>query len=76
MRGCVEGIEVTNHLREHADDPERCKYSVQVQWLHTVLEAQALLEVSMFSNQNTVCQPKTPKWHTTVDQLKARFGVS
>ena len=47
-----------------------------VRWLHTVPEAQAVQEVGMFSNQNTVCQPKTPKWRTTVDQLKARFGVS
>ena len=65
-----------NHLREHADDPEKCEYFVPVEWLHTVAEAQAVQEVGMFGNQNTVCQPKTPKWRTTVDQLKARFGVS
>jgi hypothetical protein len=65
-----------NHLREHVDDPERCEYFVPVRWLHTVPEVQAVQEVGMFGNQNTVCQPKTPKWRTTVDQLKARFGIS
>jgi hypothetical protein len=39
-------------------------------------EAHAVHEVGMFGNQYTGCQPKTPKWRTTVDQLKARFGVS
>lgn len=27
----------------------------------------------MFGNQNTVSQPKTPKWRTTVERLKERF---
>ena len=65
-----------NHHREFADDPERSEYFVPVEWLHTLPEAEAIQELGMFGNQNTVCQPKTPKWRTTLDQLKPRFGVS
>lgn len=61
--------------RAFADDPERSEYFVPVEWIRTVPEAQAVQEVGMFGNQNTVCKPSTPKWRTTVEQLKARFGV-
>jgi hypothetical protein len=48
---------------------------VPVEWLHTVAEAEAVQELGMFGNQNTVCKPVTPGWRATVDQLKARFRV-
>ena len=60
------------HL-EYADDPERCEYFVPVQWLQTVPVAQAVQEIGMFGNQNTICKPTTPKWRSTVDRLKERF---
>ena len=28
---------------------------------------------SLFDNQNTVCQPTTPKWCHTVERLKTYF---
>lgn len=65
-----------SYHREFADDPEQSEYFVPVEWLHTVPESQAVQEVGMFGNQNTVCKPVTPKWRTTVDQLKAKFRVS
>lgn len=59
--------------REFVDDPDRCEYFVPVQWLKTVPVTQAIQEVGMFGNQNSVCKPTTPKWRTTVERLKDRF---
>lgn len=59
--------------REFADDPEKSEYFVPVEWLHTVTEREAIQEVGMFGNQNTVCKPVTPTWRTTVERLKATF---
>ena len=56
-----------------ADDPERAEYFVRVKWLDTVPENKAVNEVGLFGNQNTVCQPTTPKWRHTVDRLKLAF---
>jgi hypothetical protein len=56
-----------------ANDPELAEYFVRVKWLDTVPESQAVNELGLFGNQNTVCQPTTPKWRHTVDRLKAAF---
>lgn len=61
--------------RQFVDDPERSEYFVPVEWIHTEPEAEAVQEVGMFGNQNTVCRPVTPKWRTTVDHLKSRFQI-
>jgi hypothetical protein len=58
-----------------ADDPELSEYFVRVKWLRTVPAAKAFNELGLFGNQNTVCQPTTPKWRHTVDRLKTVFGV-
>ena len=55
------------------DDPEKSEYFVRVEWLDTLAETQAINEVGLFGNQNSVCQPTTPKWRHTVEQLKLRF---
>lgn len=60
-------------LRAKANDPERAEYFVRVQWLDTVDESKAFYEVGLFGNQNTVCQPTTPKWRHTVERLKTVF---
>lgn len=64
-----------SQYKETADDPELSEYFVRVQWLHTVPAAKAFNELGLFGNQNTVCQPTTPKWRHTVERLKAVFGV-
>jgi hypothetical protein len=74
-RPALEVLQAGYH-REFVDDPERAEYFVPVDWLHTVEENAAVQEVGMFGNQNTVCKPVTPKWRSTVEQLKARFGVA
>ena len=69
-------LEVAVRANYHAaftDDPERCEYFVPVQWLQTVPVGQAIREIGMFGNQNTVCRPRTPKWRSTIERLKERF---
>jgi len=56
-----------------SDDPEKAEYFVRVTWLDTVPESKAVNEVGLFGNQNTVCQPTTPKWRHTVERLKTYF---
>lgn len=65
-----------DYHREFANDPERCEYFVPVDWLHTVQLEKAVQEIGFFGNQNTVCKPTAPKWRTTVERLKERFGIA
>lgn len=55
------------------NDPERCEYFVPIRWLQTVTVENAVQEVGLFGNQNTVCKPTTPKWRSTVERLKEKF---
>ena len=74
--GLRTALDVLQHgakWRAVADDPEKSEYFVRVQWLQTVPESQAFNEVGLFGNQNSVCQPTTPKWRHTVERLKAAF---
>lgn len=57
----------------NAHDPDKAEYFVGVEWLDTVPERDAFREVGLFGNQNTVCQPSTPKWRHTVERLKTYF---
>lgn len=56
-----------------ANDPELAEYFVRVQWLDSVPENRPVNEIGLFGNQNTVCQPTTPKWRHTVERLKVAF---
>lgn len=56
-----------------ASDPDIAEYAVLVDWLDSVEEAKAFNELGLFGNQNTVCQPTTPKWRHTVERLKIAF---
>ena len=55
------------------NDPELTEYFVRVNWLDTVSANKAANEVGLFGNQNTVCEPTTPKWRHTVERLKTYF---
>ena len=44
------------------------------QWIDTREANKAFNEVGLFGNQNTVCQPTTPKWRHTVERLKQVFS--
>ena len=72
-RPAIEVLSGAHYHREHADDTDRCEYFVPVKWLQTVPLDQAVDEIGLFGNQNTVCKPRTPKWRTTVERLKAAF---
>ena len=61
------------YLQEVSDDPDLMEYFVPVKWLDTVSMDKAVQEPGMFGNQNTVCRPKSRKWHTTVEKLKDVF---
>lgn len=74
--GDVPVLEVAKrgtYHRDFVDDPERCEYFVPIQWLQTVPLEQAVHEIGLFGNQNTVCKPTTPKWRSTVERLKEKF---
>lgn len=72
-RPCLEVLQTAGFLQKMADDPELAEHFVSVKWLETVPDAQAFNEVGLFGNQNSVCQPSTPKWRHTVERLKSRF---
>ena len=62
-----------SYHREFKDDPERTECFVSIDWVETRPLSEAVSEVGMFGNQNTVCAPKTPKWRHTVERLKQLF---
>ena len=65
---------VTDELQiEFADNEEKSEYFVPIKWLETNTFEEAIQELGMFGNQNTVCKPTTQKWRSTVDRLKLRF---
>ena len=69
-------LEVANrgtYHREFIDDPEKCEYFVPIRWAQTVPIENAVQEIGMFGNQNSVCKPTTPKWRWTVERLKTWF---
>lgn len=77
--GPVPALEVLNqgtYHREFSDNEEKSEYFVPIQWLETKGSDEAIQELGMFGNQNTVCKPTTQKWRTTVERLKLRFPKS
>ena len=70
---CLEVLKKAEFYKTRADDPENAEYFVRVRWLDTVDRDHAVNEVGLFGNQNTVCQPTTPKWRHTVERLKEHF---
>lgn len=72
-RPVLDVLKYADRYKPSADDPEKAEYFVRVSWLDTVPESNAINEVGLFGNQNTVCQPTTPKWRHTVERLKSYF---
>lgn len=67
--------EISEHLASYARQPDRMEYFVPVRWLKTVDERDAVRETGLFGNQNSAAKPTTPGWVSTVNYLKARFGL-
>ena len=72
-RPVLDVLSNAEKYRQSANDPEKVRYFVRIQWLDTKPESEAVRELGFFGNQNTVCQPRTPKWKHTVDHLKTNF---
>jgi hypothetical protein len=72
-RACLEVLQHAKLYQQYANDSEKAEYFVKVNWLDTVSTKNAVNEVGLFGNQNTVCQPTTPKWRHTVERLKTHF---
>ena len=72
-RPALDVLKDADRYKRNADDPEKAEYFVRVAWLDTVPESKAVNELGLFGNQNTVCQPTTPKWRHTVERLKTYF---
>jgi len=69
----LEAAKRGTYHAEYIDDLENCEYFVPVRWIETVPLNQAIQEVGLFGNQNTVCKPTSLKWRNTIDRLKERF---
>jgi hypothetical protein len=72
-RPCLEVLEHAKIYQLQANDADKAEYFVKVDWLDTLPTKKAVNEVGLFGNQNTVCQPTTPKWRHTVERLKIHF---
>lgn len=73
VRPALEVLTTRTYHRNEADDVERSEFFVPVEWLDSVPLENAIHEVGMFGNQNTVCAPRRAKWRHTIDHLKAAF---
>ena len=51
------------------------EHFVGVRWVKAVDLQDAVRERGFFGNQNTVAQPRSLKWHFTVERLKSLWGV-
>ncbi len=54
---------------------EQLEHFVGVDWIKTVDLEHAVKERGFFGNQNTVAQPRDPKWRFTVERLKSAWGI-
>ena len=58
-----------------AFDEEYGQHFVGVNWIRAVELDAAVRERGLFGNQNTVAQPRVPKWDFTVERLKSLWGI-
>ena len=65
-----------SYHREFINDPQKSECFVAVKWIKTLPAQNAVQEIGLFGNQNTVCKPTAPKWRHTIERLKDRFKVS
>lgn len=72
-RPVLEVLTQRQYHRQFVDETEQAEYFVPVEWLETVPLSQAVDEVGLFGNQNTVCAPKRARWRHTIERLKAAF---
>lgn len=64
-----------NYLAKFQNDPEKSEYIVLIKWEKTVSQDQAISEIGIFGNQNTICRPSSQKWIFTMKLLKSRWNI-
>ncbi len=75
-RPAAELLTGATYHREFINDDERREYFVPVRWVHSVPLEEAVSDIGLFGNQNTVCKPTTPKWRTTIERLRERWRLA
>lgn len=63
------------YLVDYKDDPEKSEYIVLIKWEKTFPLSEAISEIGMFGNQNTICRPSSQKWLFTMKLLKSRWNI-
>lgn len=71
-RPALEILTDRTYHREHVGTDAE-EFFVPVQWLETKPLNEAVHEVGLFGNQNTVCAPRRPRWRHTIERLKDAF---
>ena len=56
-------------------DEQHGEHFVGIKWIKVVDLHEAVRERGFFGNQNTVAQPRSPKWDFTIERLKSKWGV-
>lgn len=74
-RPYVEVSAVRDALVEQRLSGEQAEWFVPVKWLAHRAEDEAVREVGLFGNQNSVAKPTAASWPHTVERLKVEFGV-
>lgn len=69
----LDVVKRAGYHKQFAEDPQNSEYFVPVKWLQVVPVKDAVQEVGMFGNQNSICKPTAPRWRQTVDRLKQLF---
>jgi len=69
----MEALRGGDYHHEFINDEDRCEYFVPIKWIQTVPLDQAVNEIGLFGQQNTVCKPTSVKWRSTVERLKEHF---
>lgn len=54
---------------------EKAEWFVPVRWLEHRSESEAVREIGLFGNQNSVAKPTALSWPHTVERLRAEFGL-
>lgn len=66
---------VGDALREQDASPDRAELFVPVRWLSSRSESEAVREVGLFGNQNSVAKPTAASWPHTVARLRTAFDI-
>ncbi|MDD5593120.1 MAG: endonuclease NucS [Candidatus Margulisbacteria bacterium] len=64
-----------NYHEEYKTNEDDAEYIVKVKWEKTVSKENAVKEIGLFGNQNSVCKPRTDRWTHTINRLKEKWDI-